>query len=173
MPRTQAVDGAHTAFTDHRIQIPGRRLPPAQPSGALRAWREPAPSVRDRGLGLAYAGSGQLDKAYALLRQAPQDPEVQAALGLMLLQSGRAALAVELLDRAARTEPGNATRHVNLGSALLAAGRREEARAAARRALALEPRLEEVYLLLARVEPARAAFWRAKFRRLLEPLPSP
>jgi hypothetical protein len=166
MPSTQASDGGHTAFTDHRIRKPGTAV--EQPAvTALRAWREPAPQWRARGLGLAYAGAGELQRAYPLLRNAPADGEVQAALGLLYLRAGRTAEAVTVLEQAARAEPRHSTRRLNLAAALLAAGRRDQAKAEAEHAVALEPLLRDAYVLLAEIEPRRAAYWRDRFEKQL------
>jgi hypothetical protein len=165
MPRTAAHDGGHTAFTDHRIRKPADAALPAGPATALRAWREPAPEWRMRGLGLAYAGAGEMEKAFGLLRAAPADPEVQTALGLIHLRSGRTEDGVRALRDAAQKEPGSATRHLNLAAALLAAGRREQARDEALLAIKLEPMLRDVYVLLAEIEPKRAVYWREQFER--------
>jgi hypothetical protein len=164
MPRTNAYDGGHTAFTDHRIRRPGQILPGGNPE--LRAWREPAPQRRARGLGLAYAGVGEMEKAFALLRgMGDGDGEVQTALGLMLSRAGRHELAAVLLRRARDAEPANATRRLNLAAALAAAGRRNEARLEALQAVELEPLLQDAYALLAELEPARAAHWRRAFQK--------
>ncbi len=58
MPRRDAKDGGHTAFTDHRIQ---RRPEPQQalPEDTdIAAWREPAPDLQKRNLGIAYINAG-------------------------------------------------------------------------------------------------------------------
>jgi len=165
MPRTMAHDGGHAAFTDHRIRKPGPEAAKVPALTALRAWREPAASWRERGLGLAYAGTGDLEKAYALLRGLAADAEVQGALGLIHLRSGRTAMAVQLLESAVRADPASATRHLNLAAALLAAGNLDRAKAEARRALDLEPLLQDAYVLLAEIEPRRAAYWKRELER--------
>ena len=58
MPRRDAKDGGHTAFTDHRIQ---RRPEPNKLCLAdtdIAAWREPAPDLQKRNLGIAYVNVG-------------------------------------------------------------------------------------------------------------------
>ena len=164
MPKQPAHDGGHTAFTDHRIRKPGPP-PPAAQTTTLRAWREPAPAFRDRNLGLAYAGTGDYDKAYALLRQSAADPEAQTALGLMLLKAGHVQPALAQLEQAARAQPRHSVRRLNLAAALLAAGRRDRAAAEARAAIEIEPLLRDAYVLLAEIEPRRAAHWRAEFEK--------
>lgn len=165
MPRTEAYDGGHTAFTDHRIRKPGERKAAAERATELRAWREPAAKWRARGLGLAYAGMGELARAEALLGGVEADAEVETALGLIHLRGGRAALAAKAFESAARREPGSGTRRLNLAAALLAAGQRGRAKAEALRAIALEPALPDGYALLAEIEPGRAGYWRGEFER--------
>ena len=167
MPRTEAHDGGHTAFTDHRIRSPGNRQIPVDAVTELRAWREPAEEWRRRGLGLAYAGVGEMKKAGDVLRDIPEDGEVQTALGLIHLSAGRVEMAVRVLASAAKAEPGNATRRLNLAAALLASGWRERAKVEALQAVALEPLLQDAYVLLAEIEPRRAAYWRERFASLL------
>ncbi|MBL8241188.1 MAG: tetratricopeptide repeat protein [Bryobacterales bacterium] len=162
MPRTAASDGGHTAFTDHRIRKPGPAAVPVAVTG-LRAWREPEAQWRARGLGLAYAGAGDLQRAFPLLRETRGDGEAQSALGLVYLRAGRTEEAVAVLEQAVRAEPRHSSRRLNLAAALLAAGRRERAKAEAEQAIALEPLLRDAYVLLAEIEPRRAAYWRARF----------
>ena len=116
---------------------------------------------------MAYAGVGEMRKAGELLRRVPEDGEVQTALGLIYLSAGRTEMAVRVLTSAAKSEPGNATRRLNLAAALLASGRRERAKEEALQAVALEPLLQDAYVLLAEIEPRRAEYWRERFVRLL------
>jgi photosynthetic reaction center cytochrome c subunit len=63
MPRRDAKDGGHSAFTDHRIQ----RRPVAQPEAptdtSIAAWREPAANLQARNLGIAYIDAGMQRKS--------------------------------------------------------------------------------------------------------------
>src|SRR5580704_15739686 len=58
MPKRDAKDGGHAAFTDHRIQ----RRPEVQhelPAGtSTAAWREPSPNLQKRNLGIAFIDAG-------------------------------------------------------------------------------------------------------------------
>lgn len=164
MPKASAHDGSHTVFTDHRIQRPGE---PARTKAGrdLRPWREPAEPLRARGLGLAYVGTGEWEKGYALLRDVSQDAEVQAALGLLFLRSGRPSLAVNVLERAAKEQPKSSTRLLNLAAAWLAAGQPGRAKAEALRAIEMEPLLRDAYVLLAEIEPRRAGYWKGEFAK--------
>ena len=119
-----------------------------------------------RGLGLAYAGAGRLEKAYELLRslQSP-DAAVQDALGLIYLRADRPAPAVAAFAAAVKADPRNSVRRLNLAAAYLGAGEPAKARAEAIEAIALEPLLEDAYALLAEIEPRRAEYWRAEFTK--------
>lgn len=164
MPRTRASDGGHTAFTDHRIQVPGKAPVAAESVAALRAWREPAAEFRGRGLGLAYAGAGMMERALPLLRGAGSDAEVLTVQGLAALRGGRTEEAVAAFAAAAKAEPNHSVRALNLAAALLSAGQRGRAREEALRAIGLEPLLMDAYALLAELEPERAAYWRGRFQ---------
>lgn len=169
MPRTESSDGGHTAFTDHRIRRPGVPKVLLERSDELRAWRQlPEAGARARGLGLAYAGAGKLDRAFDLLRGlARPDAAVQDAMGLIYLRAERPALAVAALAAAVKADPRNSVRRLNLAAAYLAAGEAEKARAEAMEAMALEPLLEDAYALMAEIEPRRAEYWRGEFGKRL------
>ena len=167
MPRTDAVDGGHTAYTDHRIRKPGVPKVLLERSTDLRAWREPAAAIRSRGLGLAYAGTGQLEKAYALLKDVARDPAVNDAMGLIYLRADRAALAVASFTLAVEADPGNSARRLNLAAAYLAVGNLAKAKAQAQEAMVLEPLLQDAYVLMAEIEPGRAEDWRDLFAKRL------
>lgn len=169
MPRTDSSDGGHTAFTDHRIRRPGVPKVLLERSEELRPWRPAAEAeLRDRGLGLAYAGAGRLEQAFDLLRGvAKPDAAVQDAMGLIYLRAERPGLAVAALAAAVKGDPRNSVRRLNLAAAYWAAGEREKARAEAMEAIALEPLLEDGYALLAEIEPRRAEFWRGEFIKRL------
>jgi tetratricopeptide (TPR) repeat protein len=167
MPRSESAEGGHVALTDHRIRKPGVPKVLLERSAALRAWREPAPTLRARGLGLAYAATGQLQSSYDWLIQAAPDAAVQEALGVLYLRAEQPALAVPALAAAVRAEPKNSRLRLNLAAAYLANGDVGNARAQALEALALEPLLEDGYGLLERIEPRRAEFWREEFLKKL------
>jgi photosynthetic reaction center cytochrome c subunit len=69
MPRRDAKDGGHSVFTDHRIQ---RRPAPEQdlpPGTGITAWREPAPDLQRRNLGIAEIDVGMQRQSPAMLVQ--------------------------------------------------------------------------------------------------------
>jgi predicted CXXCH cytochrome family protein len=170
MPKSNAYDGGHTAFHDHRIGIE-REGYSAKPDGRLRAWREPADAAtRLRNLGLAYisigsktGNSGQLLRGLELLDKSPADGAVNTARGLVLVQAGKTREAIDALRAAVQEQPDDSTRRLNLAAALLASGERRRAKAEAEKAIELEPLLEDAYALLAEIEPARAKHWRDTF----------
>lgn len=152
MPRRRTFDGGHTAFTDHRIaRIPEKSHvnPPAPAS--LRPWRASIHDSRNLGLALAAAAdrwrsNALLDAAFSNLapRRAEfaRDAEVQGALGYMLLRAGKAADAVPLLTAAVRQAPREVRFRLNLGLALAADGKKNEARSALHELLVLDPKVE-------------------------------
>ncbi|MBM3506696.1 MAG: tetratricopeptide repeat protein [Alphaproteobacteria bacterium] len=87
---------------------------------------------------------GDLTRAAALyrevLRELPGNGDVLHALGVVEAQRGRPGEAAELLARAARANPNDATVQVNYGNALLELKRIPEAVAAYDRALAINRR---------------------------------
>lgn len=168
MPRIKAYDGGHTAFTDHRIRrAPGQKKLLVR-SEELRAWREPAAPLRQRSLGLAYVNTGKLQQAYDLLRNAPRDGAVNGALGMIYLQAGEAQAALPEFEAAVKEEPQNSTRRLNLAVALFSAKQIDRARQEALEAMRLEPMLQDAYVLMAELEPRRAAHWREEFEKRLK-----
>jgi hypothetical protein len=164
MPQTRAYDGGHTAFHDHWIRV--RRNDVAKGAGTeLRAWREPDAAFRKRNLGLAYIGAGQLEKGFQMLDSS--DGAADTARGFVLLGLGRAGEAVRAFRRAVEEEPNDSTRRLNLAAALFAAKDFEEAKRNAENAILLEPLLEDAYVLLAEIEPKRAAYWKQRYSELV------
>lgn len=83
-------------------------------------------------------------------------------------RAGKVEMAVRVLESAARSEPRSSTRRLNLAAALLAAGQLKRAKEEALQSIALEPLLRDAYVLLAEIEPRRAAYWREQFERRLK-----
>jgi aspartate beta-hydroxylase len=90
------------------------------------------------------SAAGQRDEARRLLARAeagaPGHPLVLNARAIDLLQSGDAAGARGLLDRALKAEAGNASLWMNLATSLRALGLRDQEAAALQSVLAIEPR---------------------------------
>lgn len=169
MPKAQAHDGGHTAFTDHRIRLKGESRPGPQ----LRAWRKGP--FEERGLALAYLTVSEKRGSLADLQEAVRrlnpllagkpDRAMLTAAGMLALRQNKARQAVEWLRQVLSEEPESARNHANLAAAFLAAGDRERAATEAREAMRIEPLLEEPYGILAEAEPAKAAEWRALYRQ--------
>lgn len=94
-------------------------------------------------LGLDHHAAGRLSEAEAAYREAlAKDPDSIDALhflGVVALQRGEPARAVELISRALDRDPANAAACNNLGLALAALGRRPEAIRRTLQALSLQP----------------------------------
>lgn len=76
-------------------------------------------------------------------------------LGLSYLAGGDAGTAIRLLNAAIRLDPLSSRLHLNLGVALLSAGKIPEAEASLERALAIQPTLRNARLALAQAEAFR------------------
>ena len=94
-------------------------------------------------LGLEHHGAGRLAEAEALYREAlaeePQNIDALHFLGVIALQRGDPARAVELISQALSRNAANAPACNNLGLALAAVGRKAEALRRTLEALALQP----------------------------------
>jgi tetratricopeptide (TPR) repeat protein len=104
-------------------------------------------TLREQGFALHRAGRlAEAERVYAdILQRDPADFDVLHRQGVIALQTGRHARAVELIGRAIAQHGGSAAAHVSLGSALRALGRRAEAVASFDRAIALQPGLVEAH----------------------------
>jgi hypothetical protein len=164
MPRRQAKDGGHTAFTDHRIT---RRIEPegtAIEGGELTAWREPAPQVRERNLALALATEGiqnsvpaQAIRGYRLLNRMDlkDDAAALTVLGTVLLTAQEPREAEQRFSRALALRPNYAPYEVNLAEALMQESDLPHAREHLERALASDPLLPQTVHLLGQVYRAQ------------------
>ena len=98
---------------------------------------------------LQHHQAGRLGEAEALYREIlaanPDDADALQLLGLLCLHRGEALGAVELIERAVRLDGQAPDYHCNLGIALAALGRHEEAVGAFQRAIALRPRYPEAH----------------------------
>jgi tetratricopeptide (TPR) repeat protein len=178
MPRRQAYDGGHTAFTDHRILArPGVRTRAAEAPRKLRAWREPPAPLEERNLGLAWISVGERHGSAASLQegfrrlaavqsQFPDDAAVLTAFGAVLQRKGVPAEAAQYFARAAQIEPRDARHRLNLGIAWAEANRPDRAIAALEAAIGLDPLLRDAYVLLAEIYKKSGD--REKRRRALE-----
>jgi photosynthetic reaction center cytochrome c subunit len=154
MPRRDAKDGGHTAFTDHRIQ---RRPEPQQtlPEGTnedtdIAAWREPAADLQKRNLGIAYVNVGAerrfppfVVRGYRMLTevqdQLSTDSAVFTAMGTALLLGKQSTEAELAFERALQLDPDSAPGATNAASAYLQAGDVDRAVAHLERAVTIDP----------------------------------
>ncbi len=101
---------------------------------ALKARKDYAPAMNNlavlyaKGLGGRKGKDSALELAYRAFQLMPQEPSVMDTLGVVLLESGRKAEAVRLLERAAASLPDNPTVQYNLARAYAAVGKTEPAR---------------------------------------------
>ncbi len=108
-------------------------------------------------LATAREGLGRLAEAETALRAALAQPEVDhpevaTRLGQMLARQGRHGEAIELLARAVEQRPNLVAAWFRLGESQAALGRKEEAAASFRRALAVDPAAAPVARALAGLE---------------------
>jgi photosynthetic reaction center cytochrome c subunit len=150
MPRRDAKDGGHTAFTDHRIQRRTAQDESMPSDTDIAAWREPALEFQRRNLGIAYINVGMerrsrafIGRGYRMLtdvqEQFANDGEVFTAMGSALLLAGKTSEAELAFERALQLQPASVTAETNLASAFLQGGKSEQATAHLERALALDP----------------------------------
>jgi photosynthetic reaction center cytochrome c subunit len=150
MPRRDAKDGGHTAFTDHRIQ----RRPESQqalPEDAdIAAWREPAPDLQKRNLGIAYINAGMehhsppfVVRGYRMLtevqNQFSNDGDFFTSLGSALLLGKQTSEAEFAFERTLQLNPDSAPAETNAASAYLQGGDINQAITHLERAVAIDP----------------------------------
>jgi serine/threonine-protein kinase len=105
---------------------------------------------------LEHQGSSRRGEAIGYLRAArSQRPQLGLALSKALLGANRVEEAVGVLEEVASVQRGNPAFHSYLGFAAEARQRNQEAEAAYRKAIALEPRVAEAHMNLANVLVAR------------------
>jgi photosynthetic reaction center cytochrome c subunit len=150
MPRRDAKDGGHTAFTDHRIQPRPQPESDLPADAEIAAWREPAPELQKRNLGMAYINAGMerrsgqfLVRGYRLLAevqtQFATDSDLFTSIGNALLLAKQTSEAQFAFERALQLRPNSAAAETNAASAYLQAGNIDGAVAHLERAVALDP----------------------------------
>ena len=151
MPRRDAQDGGHTAFTDHRIQRHPQEAQPGAPlDGDIAPWREPAPDLQKRNLGIAYVSAGlqrrsanSLVQGYRLLTEVQQefsaDPEVFTSMGTALLIGKHPSEAEFAFERALELRPNSAVAETNVAAAHQQTGDIDGTILHLERAVALDP----------------------------------
>jgi tetratricopeptide (TPR) repeat protein len=97
------------------------------------------------------------------LATAPASPEAQLFAGIVAARRGRMQESLTLIDRHLELAPSSSLGHTNRANVLLALGRGDEAHAAARRALALDPNdVSSIQVLVAGDDGPAAALDRTK-----------
>lgn len=150
MPRRDAKDGGHTAFTDHRIQRRPEQEESLPSDADIAAWREPAPELQKRNLGIAYISVGMerrsrefIGRGYRMLTEVQNqfagDSEIFTSMGSALLLAKQTPEAELAFERALQLKPGSVTGETNAASAYLQAGDRDKAVTHLERAVAIDP----------------------------------
>jgi predicted Zn-dependent protease len=140
----------------------------AEPVGSVEVALTHAARLLERDPALAAEQAGEILKA------APGHPGATLILGIARRTGGDAAAALEVLRPLAESQPRWAATHYELGLTLGALGRGEEAAAALRRSVQLNPELPDAWRALADhltaigdeagAEAARARFLKASVR---------
>jgi hypothetical protein len=157
MAKARANDGGHTVFTDHSIprrpaNAPARKLEPD--SLASYFPEDPASPAASRSLGIAWAqvaenyGDPKLfDKAWPALRAAsggnPQDPLLFAKVAEALESASKTAEAEKAYRLSLEQDPEQLDVLLRLAALLERSGRRTDAAALRKRAVAILPRQPE------------------------------
>jgi hypothetical protein len=153
MPKREADDGGHSAFTDHRIQRqPQHEAAPDNPETvpAIVPWRQPPLEFATRNLGMALTESGlaqrsakQILSGYRTLttvqQQFPQDSEIYNMFGAALIAGRQYDEAVQAFLLAVRFDPSSSPKEASLGQAYLAAGQEALGEQHLERAMELDP----------------------------------
>lgn len=175
MGRRSPADVAHAALTDHRIvaKAEATSLLALSAPDELRAWREPAPDLQQRDLGLAYlAASANAalqkfgDLGGSLLKSLPSrqqrsDAAVMAALGGVSLSRGSFASAQEFFSRARELDPTSGEYAMYLGIVLRQSGDSAAAHELAQ-AIELDHSLQRAYLELSTLYAKAGKYSEAK-----------
>ena len=148
MPRRDAQDGGHTAFTDHRIQrTPETGL--ASEATSIVPWREPPSNLAKRNLGIALIRVGmerksfkQVAKGYEMLTEVQQefsqDSEMFNALGTALDLARQYGEAVQAFQLAVRFDPLSSPKEASLGQDYEALGDQQQAERHLEKAMELD-----------------------------------
>ncbi len=132
MPRRPVSDGAHTVFTDHRIEIhppPASGTPASIPPPTERvAWHEPAGALADRNLGLADIKVGERSESFPMVHAGfelllgardrfPDDPAVPLGIGKVYLVVNDGAQAARNFELLIQQQPGTPLNYFYAGLA--------------------------------------------------------
>lgn len=178
MQKQRPWDGSHTSRTDHWIRTQKSENKFLDRGELLRAWREPEAAVATRNLALGYLQSAERTRSLKRLReglvaldaavkQGHTDGDVALAAGLQYVRQKKADLALPWLRRAVELAPLDSLRRLHLAAALANTGKTEEARKEAMEGVRLEPLLEQAYVLLGQIEPAKKEYWKDQYRKVV------
>ena len=149
MPRRNAADGGHTAFTDHRIQRrPANQV--TEEAVAIVPWRAPSPNLARRNLGIACIQAGLEQRSgklivsgYRMLTEVQaeftQDSEMFNTMGSALLAGRKYDEAVQAFALAVRFDPASSPKEANLGLAYAVLGDHALAERHLEKAMDLDP----------------------------------
>ncbi len=150
MPRRDAKDGGHTAFTDHRIQ----RRPEVQPElpkdVGIVAWREPLGDLQKRNIGIASVDVGIQRHSSALIvqgyralagvqRRYSNDSELFKWIGEALLLGKQTSDAKIAMERALQLDPDSALTEASAAAPYIQEGDTKSAIAHLERAVSMDP----------------------------------
>ncbi len=167
MPKRVAIDGGHTAFTDHRIQRQAA-APSEKTLPRLRLWREVGDvALRERNLGLASIVVGEREgrpdlindgyrRLAAVFSSWPRDPEVLSSLGMVLFLKDQKKDALKLLEAAVQQRPGDAALHEKLALVRRADSNLSGAIQSLEKSISLDPGRESAYFFLAECQTTPA-----------------
>jgi photosynthetic reaction center cytochrome c subunit len=150
MPRRDAKDGGHTAFTDHRIQRRPETEPDLPPDTGITAWREPQLELQRRNLGIADIDVGMQRHSSSLVvqgyraltevqRQFSSDSDFFKWIGEALLLGRKTADAKIALERALQLDPDSALTEASAASPYIQEGDTGSAIAHLERAVTIDP----------------------------------
>jgi len=175
MPRRPVSDVAHTAYTDHRIaKRPNAGSTSSKPQ-LLQPWRSSANG--DRALAIAFASSGGLEAAKALLNkvlsQGAGDPELLVSAGSIALGLKQPAEALRYFAAARKLEPAIADHYFREGLAHEANQDIQQAMRAYRETLKRKPSHFDATARLASIERRNGDFgaYRKTLQAFLETSP--
>jgi photosynthetic reaction center cytochrome c subunit len=150
MPRRNAKDGGHTAFTDHRIQRRPETEPDLPPNTGINPWREPPSGLQRRNLGIADIDVGMQRHSSSLVvqgyreltevqRQFSNDGDFFKWIGEALLLGRKTLDAKIAFERALQLDPDSALTEASAASPYIQDGDTAAAIAHLERAVALDP----------------------------------
>jgi photosynthetic reaction center cytochrome c subunit len=150
MPRRNAKDGGHTAFTDHRIQRRPETEPDLPPNTGITAWREPSSDLQRRNLGIADIDVGMQRHSSPLVvqgyrelthvqRQFSNDDDFFKWIGEALLLGRETSDAKIAFERALQLDPDSALTEASAAAPYIQEGDTTAAIAHLERAVALDP----------------------------------